>query len=717
MLRKPTTAHDRNNSPSNSAREGGFWYADFDTPWLEAGCLNNKLPLPIIDLKDRPNYSTQLECCKAAYAWQMPGVCLSQLLPSPPTTSATGSGGVATFLYPDNSSTSWTEATITTIQAPVQRRLEKLGKERKQRRIPRKPRMGLTNFMDPKSVTLRVPKNVEERTQLLALVEETQQTFMQMADVAVADGANAFRVVYTQNEEGAFFTPSEILIEVLKPNPECRYSVTVTSHNRYTGTAMLISETDTLVYLWKPIFPGQYEVLVHEINKSYGDATPLIQPPYPIFINEGPQAGGAGLSMLEDRIQNMPPCQTVQDRTNIYSHWDGDWIGPDFQLTESLRTGWSFLPSSETMNCKLETFDNQAIRSIPEKTSIYIVGRSVERGIFLSLVDMMLDKMEKKMLKKSIIGKCWGRASVTKGNLQVMYQDFRVNAFEDPTEPQFIECHNDKLVKERGSSFIQNATLVWEEIFQQEEVNWPSVIFLVTGLGAAKFKFEHHVQPFVSMLPPNWHGTLFLGDFEFSARGGGLGSMSQYEIYLKQINTMVNALNDPRVRWIDGTGISKEMRMYAQKGEEYVARSQHFHHPCLRKDPDNPKLTAMVVCSNVTEMVGQLLLGHALGPKAEFMERVKQNPTPPDSAVTWCTACPKCMIPFHITPYPKMTCVDGPIVAKTEFDDCSVVRSETVNGGGKAKDPSLCPDSCLESPAMSEFGSETDTVYVRQCPI
>ncbi len=76
------------------------------------------------------------------------------------------------------------------------------------------------------------------------------------------------------------------------------------------------------------------------------------------------------------------------------------------------------------MNCKLETFDSQALRSLPEKKSIYILGRSVERGIFLSFADIMLDKNEKRELRASVIGKCWGCAAITKGNMRVVYQDF-----------------------------------------------------------------------------------------------------------------------------------------------------------------------------------------------------------------------------------------------------------------------------------------------------
>jgi len=259
---------------------------------------------------------------------------------------------------------------------------------------------------------------------------------------------------------------------------------------------------------------------------------------------------------------------------------------------------------------------------------------------------------------------------------------------------------------------------VWEEIFKQDESNWPSVVFLVTGWGAKQFKFEHHVRPFVANLPPSWQGTLVLGDFEFSGRGGGLVTMEHYEFYVKEITALVKSLNDPRVRWIDGNGISKEMRMYSQKGEDYVARSQHFHHPCMRKD-EYKRNEAMVTCSNITEMMGQLLLGHALGPKQEFVERVKQSKSSSASKMRWCHACPKCMLPFHLTPFPKMECVDGPIQRNTENANCEVMRENRghLQDDEQSNDPLLCPASCLESPVTSEFGSESDTIYVRQCPV
>ena len=463
-------------------------------------------------------------------------------------------------------------------------------------------------------------------------------------------------------------------------------------------------------FSWKPIFPGQYDVLVHEIDRGDNVKTLLIQPPHTFLVTE--LIAGAGLSMLKDRL-NMPPCQ-IRMAKNIYSHWEGDWLGPDFRLDNSIRTGWSFLPSR--MNCKLETFDSQALRSLPEKKSIYILGRSVERGIFLSLADIMLDKNEKRELRASVIGKCWGRAAITKGNMRVVYQDFRSTMFEDPTVQPFLECHNDKLVKYAGSSFITNATKLWEEIFQQDESDWPSVIYFVSGYLYNNFRFDYHVKVFVDMLPPTWQGTMFIGDSALSGRNGGYVSLPQYEEYLEGIGGMLKLLKDPRVRWIDGHGISKEMRMYSQEGEEYLTRSQHFHQYCAftKRSKIGINGETMTVCSNVTEMMGQLLLGHALGPKADFMEQVKR--TPRDSGtLTWCQACPKCLLPFAIVPYPNMTCERGPIFGNGRDDHCPT-REERA-GSGQNSDPLLCPSYCLEQEVTSEFGSESDTVFVRKCPI
>ena len=356
------------------------------------------------------------------------------------------------------------------------------------------------------------------------------------------------------------------------------------------------------------------------------------------------------------------------------------------------------------MNCKVETFNTNDIRSIPKKKSIYVLGTSIQRGIFLSLVDIMLDNAEKEQLSNSVIAKCWGRMLVQKGNLEVVYQDFRPTELENPDDPPYLECHNNKMVKDPESLYRTGAKQVWEEIWQQDEANWPHVIYADTRLA----NFEQHALPFVKMIPPTWEGTLFFDDVTFNGLGmkGGLIGLTGYEKYLNEIKTLVTSLGDQRVRWIDGVGVSKEMRMYGEYGEDRVALSQHFHRGCTENDMNDPSNT-MVVCSNVTEIMGQLLLGHALGPKDEFKQQVEEansyeNDISPNY-LRWCHHCPKSFTPFRIVPHPTLECVEGPLEAK------GVVEI--------AFKEEKCPDFCLAQAASRSFPSQSDTVFVRQCPV
>jgi hypothetical protein len=59
---------------------------------------------------------------------------------------------------------------------------------------------------------------------------------------------------------------------------------------------------------------------------------------------------------------------------------------------------------------------------------------------------------------------------------------------------------------------------------------------------------DYHIELFVDMLPPPWHGTMLLGDHTLSGWEGGYVSTPHYEGFLKSINNMVNTLgNNPRV--------------------------------------------------------------------------------------------------------------------------------------------------------------------------
>mmetsp|Transcript_24480 Transcript_24480/g.44995 ORF Transcript_24480/g.44995 Transcript_24480/m.44995 type:complete len:613 (-) Transcript_24480:124-1962(-) len=533
-----------------------------------------------------------------------------------------------------------------------------------------------------------------------------------------------FRVTGWNADEGFFE------MEIIQPKDDCQYSVTIVSTNKYSGVAQLMQVGDPLVYVWRPIFPLDYEILVHELNpkkKGGADPTTMIVSPgiLPISVSEELIMGSQYVTLLNKMWDEAPPCQTLWGKMDAISTWDGFWVGPDLVTVATnlennmLRTGWTFLPSLE-MNCHIETFSSNDLLSIPAgpdngklEKSIYVIGTSVMRGVFLALADLLLPGSDKASMTGTI-GRCWGRAEIQKGNLKLLYQDFRYELLEQPDKVGLntYQCHNNKVVKE-GSEFLPKAYQVWEEVFHHEN-HWPDVIFFGVGFENYKkdvvlYDFASHTLEFVKRLPPAWNGTLIISDGQFSGSLSGLGDIQRYTTYRSDIRSLLDTMDDPRVRWMDGMGLSKEMRMYTEVGPSRVAGSAHFHSKCRNRaySPDGKTDGGhmMMYCSNITEVTAQMLLGHALGPKEAFQEQVQKSRSHNiglRKQLETCTACPAKLMPIHLIPYPEKECYSGPLHPQ---------KKETYTEPVKE-----CPESCLKREADRSFPSQSDMVYVRECP-
>ena len=68
-----------------------MWHPTYSAGWANGYCRYTTDT-------NSPGYSSQLACCKGAYAGQISGYCLSQL-PAPPTSSPTDTGGLDVW-YP-----------------------------------------------------------------------------------------------------------------------------------------------------------------------------------------------------------------------------------------------------------------------------------------------------------------------------------------------------------------------------------------------------------------------------------------------------------------------------------------------------------------------------------------------------------------------------------------------------------------------------------------
>ena len=99
-----------------------------------------------------------------------------------------------------------------------------------------------------------------------------------------------------------------------------------------------------LIYSWSPVVRGDYEVVVHELaEKVHHMESTIPMEPHPFRVVD--KSGRDSLQMLTAKINSMPPCQT-QKRRDMYTHWDGYWIGPALHPgMAGLRNGWYFFPS------------------------------------------------------------------------------------------------------------------------------------------------------------------------------------------------------------------------------------------------------------------------------------------------------------------------------------------------------------------------------------
>ena len=155
-------------------------------------------------------------------------------------------------------------------------------------------------------------------------------------------------------------------------------------------------------------------------------------------------------------------------------------------------------------------------------------------------------------------------------------------------------------------------------------------------------------------------------------------------------------------------GIAKEMRLHGEWGEHHMGQSQHFHRFCNETNVDlDSNVQIMNVCSNITEMVAQILLGHAIGPKESIAVGTVATS---DAALRYCHSCPKRLLPFHITPNPKMTCEMGPLHVRTDGEELVSICSES-----SEMEAGMCPDSCMMEDVSYQFESQSDVVDVREC--
>jgi hypothetical protein len=176
---------------------------------------------------------------------------------------------------------------------------------------------------------------------------------------------------------------------------------------------------------YKSNFPGIYRVHIENVDTSQRRETvvePVVGSPFNLEIS--------GEVTLD--ISNLPSC-TEDDYYNL-KKLPGTWISSALapKPENVLRSGWVFQPEE----CNWDVLSPAELRALTGEWGrqlkgsgndmwMLISGSSVQRGVYLALVDLILSTTMKDGMTDSPLAKCWGYAEVSIGSLRVSYQDFR----------------------------------------------------------------------------------------------------------------------------------------------------------------------------------------------------------------------------------------------------------------------------------------------------
>ncbi|KAJ8050907.1 hypothetical protein HOLleu_04286 [Holothuria leucospilota] len=446
-------------------------------------------------------------------------------------------------------------------------------------------------------------------------------------------------------------------------------------------------------FTYTPSMEGEYDFYTEEVANVKGDQYQIPGSPFQLIVH-GSKVKEEEKKKLTD---SLPSCQTIPQ--NTLSWVEGSWktrkiVGSKHGV---LRSGWVFQPKI----CSFDTFTTEELAiaaASSEPRSIIILGSSTDRGIFLSLVDLILSDRQKYDFNESDLTKCWGFAELQVGSLRIVYQDFRIrntkiSMFQ--SEKNFtITCHNEKKVSQ-GYDFFDDAIAYFKEFLFNDRL-WPDVIFVSVSTSL-------QLKSLFQVIPPSWKGVIYPTIF-FGCRAWYLYTASGTE-KRRELAETFNSI-DERTQILDDFALITGMR-HGSQNSPLVMGSNHFHRPC------NELRGSMRICGDATEMVAQLLLGKAIAPKGKdvWIKSVKEKDREAvqnmDSReIMVCHDCPQSLLPFHIKRIPDLKCYR---------------TTQGLRPAGEKKikvwDGTLCPSECMKTEPVGQVQTESGPVDVRECVV
>ncbi|CAB1112262.1 unnamed protein product [Ectocarpus sp. CCAP 1310/34] len=416
--------------------------------------------------------------------------------------------------------------------------------------------------------------------------------------------------------------------------------------------------TGTLTATYKSDFPGDYLVYVEEVQPSeQGEGLPIVGSPFSLTI-------GGDFPTLD--VNSLHVCGSQDDRSNDIADtfWrPGTWLSSNVASAAHgvMRNGWVFQPKS----CVFDTFSYQDLMLLAsldgEPTWLVVLGGSVQRGVFLTLVDMALAAGQKDEMATSTLGKCWGYADLRVGNLRLTYQDMRLYRFVTMTGKEAAQTESvcDVYWYER------NPTMAALE----------DVSIAFTGGRASR--------------RPPFDGSALSKMDGYQARDSRVSFMSAFPMY--------------QAKFFENEGSKQGTRRYGG--------NIHYHY--ISSAASNPEAHngSIMVHSTMTEMLANVMIGRAVETKAALYAKAaastdtnRQERADVGKSFQVCSDCPRDLMPFHVKPIPEPIC-----------ETAESLRGEAEIG--EVWNGELCPDWCMKQAPVSQLGTQSGPVDVRECSL
>ncbi|CBJ25848.1 expressed unknown protein [Ectocarpus siliculosus] len=434
--------------------------------------------------------------------------------------------------------------------------------------------------------------------------------------------------------------------------------VWIASTDHVLHAAVVDNGDGTLTATYESPYPGDYLVHVQDVctdmsvvgrgKKRPGErAKAIVDSPFRLTIS----------GEIAVDVDDLPLCDAEhpqEDEEDTF--WrTGSWISSKFASAKHgvLRDGWVFQPKT----CVHDTFSYDDLMLLAtgskEPTWLLILGTSVQRGVFLTLVDMVLAQGQKSDFATSAIQKCWGFAEVRVGNLRLTYQDLRLHEVGLAQDDSAV-CHDDKLAINNVAVFVAAARRFLRRSVFAAGKQWPSVIMAPPFMEDSDEAANLPITVIMDALPSAWNGTLLM--MEHMA---GLGFTYNYD------NPTAATLAEVNPTW----HLSKFIGV--DNGLGRIKRYQ-------QQDARTKFMSTFPI-----------VISKAVGSKAALYEKATPSTNTHrgggNEIFEVCTDCPASLIPHHVKPVPVPVCNATSVLA----GDAAV--GEAWGGRG-------CPQWCSKEP-------------------